>query len=393
MIVVGDFRTIVAENHALRASCTIHLGNGVTSALWYEVTGLPPNAAVLCADAFLAPCLLFALKSKTGIRFDVPISDGLAHQVRDLAFIFGTQLSLDRRPAIEIDRTVSVERMARGGITGFSAGVDSWFSIKENFIDCPHSSKKLTHLVVNGVGANFSEHKKIQVLERARSVAAELDLGLIIVRSNVDDLLQMGFQKTHTARNGSVAHLLSGIGDTFYYSSTDTYLDSGVFPTYDMAYADTIILPLLSSDSMTLRSTGSSFSRGEKTRQIMSIPKIGERLDVCVNHKYDGSKINCGGCWKCLRTELTLEAFGALDQFEPSFDLSAYRSQRERYIRQISVSNKPTEREAFELAQKSGIAGRHILHRTRFAAMQYAGRLRRRATRGVKSVLAPGRRP
>ncbi len=115
---------------------------------------------------------------------------------------------------------------------------------------------------------------------------------------------------------------LTSISDSFYYSSSDTYDDAGVFSTYDMAFADTIILPLLSTDSMTLRSTGSAYSRAEKTREILSIPRIGERLDVCVNHGHKGAKINCGVCWKCCRIELTLEAFGALRQFEPVFDLA-----------------------------------------------------------------------
>lgn len=358
---VRDFNAAAGED-SIELSCAVCDGHGWDSQLWYEILGLPRGVSFASADAFFAPCLLFAMKRNAAIRFEVPISESIAQQAPDIAFIFGTQLGLDRHPQIDLPNVVIATRQSRGGVMGFSAGVDSWFSLKENFFECEPPSKRLTHLLVNDVGANTRDSKKQQVLSRAQDVSDELGLRLIRVSSNMAHFLGMGFQKTHTARNASVAHLLAPVADTFYYASSDTYLDAGVFPTYDVAYADSILLPLLSNDVMQLQSSGSRFTRGEKTKKILDVPKIGERLDVCVNHGHQSSKINCGRCWKCMRTELTLEAFGALAQFEPVFDLNAYRKERQRYIRTISLSAKPTEREAFDLARRAGLAGPRFLY-------------------------------
>jgi hypothetical protein len=326
------------------------------------------------------------MKRNAAIRFEVPISESIAQQAPDIAFIFGTQLRLDRHPQIDLPNVVTITRQARGGVTGFSSGIDSWFTLKKNFFECEYPSKRLTHLLVNDVGANTTDSKKRVTLARAQDVADELGMHLLHVGSNVADFLRMNFQKTHTARNASVAHLLAPVADTFYYSSADTYLDAGVFYTDDMAYADSILLPLLSSDAMQLRSTGSCFTRGEKTKEILDVPRIGERLDVCVDHSHRSSKINCGCCWKCMRTELTLEAFGALAQFEPVFDLSAYRRGRQQYIRTISLSSNPMEREAFDLARKAGLARPRLLYLPGGAAMNAARRLETTGHRAMRKI-------
>ena len=382
---VRDFNATAGED-SIRLSCSVCDDHGDDSQLWYEIHGLPRGVSFASADAFFAPCLLFAMKRNAAIRFEVPISDRIAQQAPDLAFIFGTQLGLDRHPQIDFPNVVIITRQSRGGVMGFSSGVDSWFSLKENFFECDFPSKRVTYLLVNDVGANTLDPKKRQVLSRAQDVASDLGLRLGHVSSNMAHFLGMGFQKTHTARNASVAHLFAPVTDTFYYSSTDTYLDAGVFPTYDMAYADSILLPLLSSDAMHLRSSGSCFTRGAKTEGILNIPRIGEHLDVCVNHGHQSSKINCGRCWKCMRTELTLEAFGALAQFEPVFDLNAYRKYRQRYIRTISLSAKPTEREAFDLARKAGLVGPRFLYLPQEAATRAARWLKNTGKRAVRKI-------
>ncbi len=138
----------------------------------------------------------------------MPVSESIAHQATDLTYIFGTQLSLNRRLKVKISEPTTTIRRAKGGITGFSAGVDSWFPLKENLIECGLPTKKLTHLLVNDVGANSTEQKKRQVLAQAEDVAREFHLGLVSIKSNISEVLLMNFQKTHTARNASIAHLL-----------------------------------------------------------------------------------------------------------------------------------------------------------------------------------------
>lgn len=385
VMLIREFRLQKNEDNTIRASCKIQNDDDETE-IWFELSKAPHDIEIESVDAFFAPCLLLGLKSNSRVVFEIPISESIADQAADLAYVFGTQLGLNRKLEVEAANPIAVHRQANGAITGFSAGVDSWFALKQNLIECNLPSRKLTHLLVNDVGANIGNKKKQQVISLASDIAREFQLGLMSVKSNMNNVLQLDFQMTHTARNASVAHLLASIAGTFYYSSTDTYDDAGVFPTYDMAYADTIILPLLSTDSITLRSSGSAYSRAEKTRAILSIPQIGERLDVCVNHEHAGTKINCGVCWKCCRTELTLEAFGALDEFEPVFDLEAYGRRRSRYIQEISASHKPTEREVFNLARKAGLAGPAFFHQVQWTGIKSMRRLKNALKKSLQQI-------
>lgn len=353
---------IDCEENCIQISCQTEDCLGQKNILWHKIFNVHRNFTITSADAFFAPCLVFALKHNADIRFDIPISENLALTSADLAFIFGTQLGLNRQPRIDLTNVVKLDRQAEGAVIGFSSGVDSWFSLKKHLIDCNFPSKKLTHLVFNDVGANSTSQKTKEARVRAQDVAQNYGLQLVSVTSNMASFLSMDFQKTHTARNASIAHLLTPVVDTFYYSSAHTYQEAGVFPCKDAAHADTIILPLLSSDAIQLRSSGSLFTRGEKTKAILDIDRIGEQLDVCVRHERIGQKINCGRCWKCLRTALTLEAFGVLRQFEPVFDLDSYEKNKPIFRHGAAVSGNQLDREPFDLARKAGLVRPRFLY-------------------------------
>lgn len=349
-----NFQSIPAVD-GVRVSVDIREGGETTGNLWFKVSGALTALEIGTGNVFVAPALLYALKKGQDIRFDVPVSERLAINVYDLTFIFSVILGYNRRPRVTLSDVVGLQRTATGGVTGFSSGVDSWFTLKQALLDIPDNSKRVRHLIVNDVGANGTDAKKESVLNRARQVADQFGLGLVHVQSNLHDFIRLGFQATHTARNGSVAHLLTGLADQFYYSSSYTYVDAGVFKSDGMGYADTIILPLMSSEAITLASSASAFTRAEKTREIAGITGIKGRLDVCVNHGHGGEKINCGSCWKCLRTEITLEAFGSLRDFEDVFHLEAYHANRDNFLKGISLSRNPTDAEVFDLACSSGI--------------------------------------
>lgn len=382
LFIVKGFET-KHEDATKNLSCRIDKGQGEESVIWFRVRNLPPESRINSADAFFAPCLLYALKHDADIRFDVPVSEDLADASADIAFILGTQLGLNQRPLIELSRPVRSERQSEGAVIGFSGGVDSWFSLKRHLLQCRLPSKRLTHLVFNDVGANTGTHVR-QARTRAQHVADEYGLGLILVESNMNAFLKMGFELTHTARNASVAHLLTSVAETFHYASSETFVDAGIFPNKSASYADSIILPLLSSDAIQLRSSGSSVTRGEKTRQILDIDRIGESLDVCVRSDWAARKLNCGRCWKCLRTALTLEAFDALQQFEPVFDLDAYRKFRSIFVSHAAVSRKAIEREPFDLARKAGLVGPRLFYVPAGVA--------RRTARGSRLMSKIGRR-
>lgn len=91
---------------------------------------------------------------------------------------------------------------------------------------------------------------------------------------------------------------------------------------YDMAcFCESYLVPLLSTESLELIVDGCQYKRTQKTENIAHWEFAKKHLNLAC--KKDG--INCGYCWKCMRTLAALEAMGKLEEFGAIFDLSAYR--------------------------------------------------------------------
>ena len=209
--------------------------------------------------------------------------------------------------------------------------------------------RRATNLLFNNVGSHGqSEHdRKIfrDRFARLETVARDcFALPLIAVDSNLDEFIGMDFQRTHTIRNLAVALLFQKLAAKYFYSSTVHFRDCRVRPTYDIGYADAIGVPLLSTESMACMSNGSQHTRFGKTEVVATEPTSFAALDVCVMPPV-GAGTNCSKCWKCLRTELTLEVIGALSNYGTAFDLAIYRKLRWIYICEVLRSKEPLLRE------------------------------------------------
>ena len=213
----------------------------------------------------------------------------------------------------------------------------------------------MTQLLFNNVGSHGAGGQALFQERRARaaSAAAEIGLPLIVVDSNVDAFygVPLGFQQTHTPRNASVALLLQGGLGRFLYASTYARADAFVGATYDMAYSDTVAVPLLSTESLDAVSTGSEHTRVEKTLQVADLPTSYRALDVCARGDAAG---NCSTCAKCMRTLLTLEIAGVVERYAAAFDLAVYRKGRDRYCGKVLRSTAPLNREIVAFAAQRG---------------------------------------
>ena len=374
-MVVVESIAVTDKKNKRRVSCAV--SDGLQErVLWYEVEGVPVDVAFDSADAFFGPCLLLAIKNDKDIHYKVPISESIAGHAEDIGFIIASQLGKSKSPKVYIEDVCNLKRVAQGGVAGFSSGVDSWYTLKQWRLCYRYQAKKISHLVVNNVGAVNTSSKLESICDRAKAVCEDFGLGFVRVHSNMEEFLRMNFQRTHTVRNAAAAHLFTPIADTFYYSASEAYGDFGVFEADAMGYADPILLPLLSSDAMDLKSSGAGASRAEKTREIIDIPGVGNRLDICVRSSYKGPKINCGTCWKCIRTGLVLEALGALEKFENCFDIDAYKRNMTAYVASIAGTRRPNEREAFEIARRAGLVWPPLLYKPRQFAQKISKTLK-----------------
>ena len=241
-----------------------------------------------------------------------------------------------------------------GVATGFSGGIDSYCVLADHYYSNISERFKVTHLLFNNVGSHGSGGERLfrERHKRLLPTAELLGLPLLMINSNLDAFYgkTLLFQQTHTLRNVSAALLLQGGIGCYMYASTYNYSATFVGPTYDMAYSDTITLPLLSTETLDAFSVGGEYTRVEKTLRVAEVSDSYATLDVCVNAHNTSGHPNCSTCWKCLRTLATLEIAGYLDRYSTSFDLIAYKRRRNRYFATLLGSHNPLLREIVQFA-------------------------------------------
>lgn len=282
----------------------------------------------------------------------------------------------------------SETEQASGVATGFSGGIDSFTALADHFYNEVSPSLKLTHLLFHNVGSHRSGSAAYELFKKRYDLLKEqpekIGLPFIAVNSNMDSFYKkgLGFQKTHTIRNTAVALLLQkGIGK-YLYASTYQYKDIFVGETYDLAYCDPILLPLLSTETMKAVSIGSEYTRVQKTIMVSKIPDSYNFLDVCTNSK-PRTKQNCGFCEKCNRTILTLEIAGKAINYKNVFDFEAHNKGKRRlnFFAILLSSRNPLYREIAEYAKENKYtfpAYSRILSRTGAGSMDRMREIRRK---------------
>jgi hypothetical protein len=271
----------------------------------------------------------------------------------------------------------------KGVATGFSGGVDSFLMLADHhFDDGVPDSYRLTHLFFNNVGSHGRGGREsfLAGAERLAQVAAEIGLPFITVDSSLDAFARgpSAFQRTHTLRNLAVALLMQKLLCRYMYASSFHYglchIDG-----FDMAYADPIIVPLLVTESLDCISAGGSYTRVQRINRILSVPLSRRNLHVCLAPSSTTVPINCSRCWKCLRTQLTLEILGALDEYREVFDNEVYHERRRSHWMHVLASKEPRLVDIQRLALEHGYAG-----------VSAGNRLWARVERGVVSALRFG---
>lgn len=239
-------------------------------------------------------------------------------------------------------------------ITGLSNGTDSLHVCSEHLANSVPPDMRVTHFLFHDVGSHLRTELATDRLTRARASALAMHRPLIFINANLELFfrpLKLGYQQTHTLRSVATAFALSGRAKTYLYASSYPYSAVAVQETQDTATIEPILLPLLKSETTDCFSVGASTARVEKLAMICETEIAKQFFDVCI-YRWP----NCSRCWKCARTQLTLELLGKKASLEQLFDETKYREIRDRYIAHILVS-----------------AGRHSLNREIRALMQSTG--------------------
>jgi hypothetical protein len=335
--------------------------------LWFDVDGGHREFVTSSCDAAVVALLIAAMAAGKPIRSEGPLSRRLRWSIHNTVVPVVCRLLPFLRP---------IQVLADGGwevrepegsavLTGFSCGVDSLSAIQDHLLYADIAeSERVTHLLFSHVGHHGygkGVHRRAEERwHRARRAAGELGIPIGRVYSNTPEFYppeydsRLNWIGTLTVRGSAVPLLLQAGVRRFLQASSHTWEKARVCPTWDMTYAESILLPALSTERVELGLVGAEYTRVEKTRRIADLDLAQRYLDVCI---MEGGEVNCSRCEKCLRTMLTLEILGYLDRFDNRFDLDTYRHHRAEFLaRVLTERNDSLHLEIQYLIRESGFS-------------------------------------
>lgn len=337
----------ICDKH-IRATSRI-VGDKSARDLWFEVNTaeiLPTHTM----DAFVIGCLLPAMMSGEDIYVKGTMSSKLFYNVTHYLIPILTQFFPSSHTVAVRATSLSASSgpKARGVLAAFSGGIDSFCNYYDHCGNRAPAEYLITHLIFNNVGSHGQRSPDVDraiFVQRAVALerfASQESKAFITVDSNLDEIIGMDFQLTHTIRNAAVALLMQNIVSKFYYASTYSFSNTHVKPSYDIAHLDPVLLPLLGTERIECIASGGQYSRVGKTRCVVEMEASAQLLDVCVDpFQAAEGRPNCSRCWKCLRTELTLSVLGKLDRYEKVFDVASFQQVEYAYLLEALKSSDP----------------------------------------------------
>lgn len=278
------------------------------------------------SDAFIIAFLELAMEKDADIFYETPASEELVFNL-ERYLIPVIAFNIKELYAISLYGDITNKAIESEGVvgTGFSGGVDSFFSVLSH-INTRFKSEDVTHVLlgVNGAAMSGISEKLDQVWfevekERFSPVTKEMGLELVAVNSNISLLNE--YKKYllggDTILTSSFVHILKKLFGRYYWASA-VRAHEMKFTKDDGNLMEIFVAPLLSMNGLCFMVDGEQVSRIEKVEFIADNAIVQNNLDVC------GELENCGKCSKCLRTMGELYALDKLELFKKSFPVDDF---------------------------------------------------------------------
>lgn len=296
-------------------------------------------------DAFVVGLMYFAMCQGYDFSSNIPISEDLYY---NLEYHFIDALSFEgsglHRTKLNIPTTTNCEHIGNVVATGISCGVDCLHTLYVHE-SSKMSSHKISHLAFYNVGShqtgNSSEHDSRLYEGRyklCKSFANEYGYIFYTVSSDIHEFIQRHGGYSHVNNHSYMASfcilmLQKGLS-VYYYSAGYPYTDFRTFKLHaneelDSAMYDLLTFYTISVGMLKVYSAGGAIKRIDKTRQLATYKPAQKFLNVCVRNSR-----NDGTCFKCIRTLLSLDATGNIDDFKEVFDIEYYKKHKYQYLRQ-----------------------------------------------------------
>lgn len=192
----------------------------------------------------------------------------------------------------------------------FSGGVDSFYTYLKHQEDYAEADRISSFILVNGF--DISRHNTRLwdlTLENIRSIAAADGVGLTVVRSNIQGLIEpiLLWDYAHGGCLAAVGLFVRGGFHQIYVPSTHSAAEQ-------IPWGSNLALDgHWSTEGTAFVHDGTEATRLEKvTWQIARSPLALGHLRVCFEN--EPGAYNCGRCDKCLRTMVNLYVAGVLEQ-------------------------------------------------------------------------------
>lgn len=296
--------------------------------MWFEVDDRFSHG--LCyekIDAFVAATLFYCMEKGLDIRSDAKISERLLYQLSS-EYIPVISKNTKKYNPIDIVAPTDGSRVPSFGRvgTGVSGGVDSFYTILKHYKVAEElKDYELTDLTFFNVGSHGDNGGKIarelfyKRSIKAKKIAEELELPIILVDSNISEFICQSFLATASVRNIAAILALQKYFCKYYFSSGEPVsffnLDERENDNYDIL--NTVHF---STENVEIYNTGLSQTRIDKLEFISKYPVARKNLNICI-----AGEDNCGECDKCVRTMNALYALDALYLYDEVFDLKKYK--------------------------------------------------------------------
>lgn len=305
------------------------------------------------ADAFVVGVLLPAARYEQDIVVDGAVSDKLFYNINN-SILYTLANVWDKKRVKLVAKEVKQIAFESNAVgCGCSLGIDSFAAMLQHLNNPELPQFNITHLTYFNVGAmgykNLEKAKQsyLKDLELVRNFAAKVNLPIVQLESNFSIMYdEFDFNESGDIRNFSAVLALQKLFRKYLYGSSYPIKDFR-FERSQTGYYETLLAPLLSTDSCEIIIANPDLTRIDKTKAIVDNEIAQQTLYVCwkelIANKYPDSEIarikdkflNCSRCDKCLRTLLAIDIMGYLDKFKDIFDIEYYKSVKDKYIAMV----------------------------------------------------------
>lgn len=328
---------IIEDNNIVKVITPYELEDK-KSELWYEFDKSYKEYLVdENSDSAVVSLLLLAMKRGKNIYVEGNISEKLYYQLNHYVI---NALNLANQEWKKIN--IIAENLNNNDLnlkhcagTGISCGVDSFSTFYDHYLEKEEFQVDYLTFFNAGSHGDFGGEKARKLykdrIELVKPFATRVNKEIICIDTNLNEILMMNHQQTHTIRDVACILNLQKLFKYYYYASAYRF-DIYKLDNKDTASYDLLLLSMLSTESTTFYSSASQFTRGERTNNITKFKDTYDYLNVCVDSSNNGIATNCSVCPKCMRTQLTLDLLGKLKLYNNVFKNEEYIKMKDKYI-------------------------------------------------------------